>query len=190
MTGNRLFGRLVSIALQKRMHDLHIPVGQRRGRDHQTVNTPSNVELCRAPCDVELGRTELHRFIPLVFCAGENDDVASHFGCKLDGKVTKTAETHDTDAVGGSNVRLQRVKHGSTRTHERGCFCGRDRLGNVKEKVGFPDGVRGKRALVQVSLAVQGALSTIHFVSAQTLVTVHATVVQVAPSSAIPAGCE
>lgn len=151
------------------------------------VDASSDFKFARALCRVELGRTKLLCFFLFAVCAGKHDNFASHLGSKLNSEVSKAADPHDTNAVGGSNVRVQWVEHGGSSTHERGCFCRGDRLGDMEEECSFPNGVRGKRALVQVNLAVHGALITEHLVPVQTLVTVHTAIVQVPPAGTIPA---
>lgn len=151
------------------------------------VDTLSDFQLARAPCRVELGRTKLLCFFLFAVCAGEGDDLTPHLGSKLNSEVSKAADPHNTDAVGGSNVRVQRLEHSRSSTHERGCCCRGKRLGDMEEEGSFPDGMRGKRALVQVRRAVHGTLITENLVPAQTLVTVHAAIVQVTPAGAIPA---
>lgn len=141
------------------------------------VDTPPNVKFARALCRVELGRTKFHCFFFFALCAGKNDYFASHLGGKLNSEVSKAPEPHNTDAVGRSSVRVQWAEHGRSGTHERGCFDRGDRIGDVEEEGSFPDRVRGKCALIPVSLTIYRALSTKHLVPAQTLVTVHAAIV-------------
>ena len=151
------------------------------------VDTPSDFKLARALCRVELVRTKLLCFFLFAVCAREDDDFTSHLGSKLNSEVSEAADPHNANAVGGSNVRVQRVEHGGSSTHEGGCFCRFDRLGDMEEEGGFPDGMRGKSTLVQVSLAIHGAFRTQDLVPAQALVAVHAAIVLVPPAGTIPA---
>ena len=124
------------------------------------VDTLSDFKLARAPCRVELGRTKPLCFFLFAVCAGEGDDLTTHLGSKLNSEVSKATDPHNTNAVGGPNVRVQRLEHSGSSAHERGCCSRGKRLGDMEEKGGFPDGVRGKRALVQVRRAVHGTFIT------------------------------
>lgn len=49
--------------------------------------------------DVVFRGTEAESFLALRLRAGEHNNVASHGGCKLDGKMAQASDTHDSHTV-------------------------------------------------------------------------------------------
>lgn len=100
--------------------DEKVPVGDERGGDEETVDGLGDLELLGALCGDELGGAQLHGLVLLGVGTGEDDNLATHLGGELDGQVTETADTDDTDALGGLGVvKVESLEDGCTTALKR-----------------------------------------------------------------------
>jgi len=173
-----------SVVVENREHEL--PVGHDRSGDKESVNRAADADLRLALHGDELLCAELHGLVLLALGSGEDDDVATHLGGVLDGQVAETANTHDTDAVGGLDVvGVQGVEDGGSTTHQ-GCGFGVGELiGNLEDEGLALDGVGSKAALVEVGHAVHLALAAVGFLACEALVAATTGVVFVSPPDAV-----
>ena len=135
---------------------------------------------------VELLRAELEGFGLFAVGAGEDDDLAAHLGCKLDGQVAQAADADDAHAVGALRVvELQRVEDRRASAHQGRGVLVLDAVGDLEQEVGLPDCGCGEGALVQVGVSVHGALGAEGLNATEALLAVAAAIVLVAPADSV-----
>lgn len=134
----------------------------------------------------ELGGTELHGLFLLGLGAGENNNLAAHLGGELDGEVTKTADTNDTNTVSRLGaVVVESSEYGDTTAHQRCSVSVGDLIRKLEEEGLAPDTAVSETALVQVGVSKHLALRAVDVVSAKALLTVFAGAVSESPSDAV-----
>lgn len=85
-------------------------------------------------------------------------------------------------------MEVHSVEYGPAGAHKRSCIGRRDCIGDMEEEASFPDSVRGKPALVCISVRVHGPFWAEYFISTEALVTMPTRVMQVSPASAVAPG--
>lgn len=163
-----------------------LPVGLGRGGDEEGVDGTLSLELLGVLHGDELGGTKSHGLLLLAVGAGEDNNAATHLGGVLDGEVTETTDTHDTNNVGGEDVvHVKSVEDGGTTAHEGSGNLIAHVVGDLEEERLAPDGALGHAALVEVGEAVHGTLGAEGLVAAKTLLAATARVVLVTPADAV-----
>ena len=135
---------------------------------------------------MEFPRAQFGSFVLLAVCPTEDDDLAAHVCCELDGEMAKATNANDADSVRGSHaIGFECVEDGGSGAHQgRGVFVW-DGVRDPKE-VGFaPDGVGGEGAEVEVAFAVHDILWAERLLSCQALLAVAAAVVEVSEADTI-----
>jgi len=166
--------------------EVEAPVDLSGGGDEQAVDGLDVLELLDALGGVELAGTESLGLLLLGVGTGEDDDVATHLGGELDGQVTETTNTDDTDAVGGLGVvHVESVEDGGTTALERGSGLIGKAVGGFEEEGLAPDTVGSERTLVGIGVTVHLSLGAVGLGALQALLAVGARVVLVAPADAV-----
>ena len=77
-----------------------LPIGLGRGGNQKSVDLVLGLEvLVEVGGSNELAGSELHGLLLLAVGSGDDDDSASELGSELNGEVTQSTYTHDTDDV-------------------------------------------------------------------------------------------
>ena len=172
-----------------RGHDreVEVPVWLGRGGDEEAVDRGGGLREVLGVLDgMELFGAQLHGLVLLAIGAGEDDDFATHLGGELDGQVAETANADDTDAlVWLGAVHVKGVEDGGTTAHEWSSGLVWDGVWDLEQEGLLPDGAVCERSLVEVGVAVHGALWAESLVTGQALLAVAAGVVLVAPTDAV-----
>lgn len=93
-----------------------LPIGLGRGGDQESVDLVLGLEvLVEVGGGNELAGSELHGLLLLTVGSGNDDDSASELGSELDGEVTQSTDTHDSDDVGRLEA-LEGCEHGGSTT--------------------------------------------------------------------------
>ncbi len=118
----------------------------------------------------EFVRSETERFGFLAIGAGEDDDATAHMVRELDGEVAETTNPDDANVVAGRGAkRREGVEDGrSSALQGSGVFAGNG-VGDLVDERGFPDGVRGERALVVVGISIDGTFGAEGLMACETL---------------------
>lgn len=166
--------------------EVDVPVGLEGGGDKQLVDGLDVLELLDTLGGVELAGAELQSLILLGVGAGEDDNFTSHLSGKLDGQVTETTNTDDTDTVGGLGVvHVESVENGGTTALERsGSLIGKA-VRDLEEEGLAPNTVGSERTLVSIGVTVHLSLGAVGLSSLQALLAVGARVVLVTPTNAV-----
>ena len=123
--------------------------------EQEVVHRLEFAQLLARTEDVEFRGAEAEGLFPLGFRAGEDDDMASHGGCQLDGQVAQAANTHHTDTIGGADTVFgQDSPNRRTSTHQRRSIGGIISVGNRDHTACIPDDTAAERAKVVVVGAV------------------------------------
>lgn len=163
-----------------------LPVGLERSGDEKLVNGLGDLELLGALGSDELVCAKLHGLLLLAVSAGEDDDSASHLGGELNGQVTETTDTDDTNGIGREGRPLvQGVEDGGTTALEGSGGLVGEVVRDLEEESLAPDGLVGEGALIVVGVSVQSALWAEGLGTLQALLAVTAAVVLVSPSNAV-----
>lgn len=120
-------------------------------------------------------------FLSLATCSGKDNNAASKLVGKLNAKVAKSPDTHDSYSVSGLDP-LESRKRNSSAALKRCCVLIGDGVrDDVKEHL-TPYGVTYKTALVNILEAIDASLSTKDFLSSETEKTVATATSDEAPS--------
>ena len=171
-----------------RGHDGEVdtPVDLGGGGDEKTVDGLDILELLDTLGGVELAGTESLSLLLLGVSTREDDNVATHLGSELDGQVTETTNTDDTDALSGLGVvEVEGLENGGTTALKRGSSLVGEVVGDLEEESLTPDTVRGERTLVGIGVTVHLSLGTVGLGTLQALLAVGARVVLVTPTNAV-----
>lgn len=165
--------------------EVDVPVWLEGGADQEVVDWGA-LQLLLSLGGDELGSTELHGLLALVLRRGEDNDSAAHLGGELNGQVTKSTNTEDTDGVVGAGTKgCEGRVDGRTTAHEwGGLLVWNGRWDLVKEAL-LPDGIGAEGSLVQVVGAVESAVGAKGLAASQTRLAVQAGVVLVAPADSV-----
>lgn len=124
------------------------------GADEESVELLANVELSQALGGVELVGAKVESLLLLRVGAGEDDNVVTTLGSELDSKVTKTANTQNTNASRGGNVVVVEASpDGSTTALEGSSLSVGQAVGDLEEESLAPDTGLSEGALVEVGVA-------------------------------------
>lgn len=163
-----------------------VPVWLEGGGDEEVVNTLANLEVLDTLGGVELVGSELHGLLSLGLGGGEDDNAASHLGGELDGQVTESSDTNNTDTVGWLDVvETEGRVDGGTTAHEWGSVLALDGGWDLEDVVGLPDTVVSEGTLVVVVVTEELTSRAEGVVAGQALVAVTAGVVKVSPSDGV-----
>ena len=109
------------------------------------------LELLSSTEDVVLGGAEAESLFTLSLRAGEDDDVAAHGRGELDGQVTQTSDTHNTDTIGRANtIFRQNSPDSGTSTHQRCSIRRVVSIRNGNDTASIPDNTMSKGTEVVV----------------------------------------
>jgi hypothetical protein len=101
--------------------------------------------------NVVLGGTEAESLLALSLRAGEDNDMASHGRCQLDGQMAETTDTHDTHTVGGADTIFgQNGPDSSTSAHQRCSISRVISIGDRNNAAGIPDDTLAERSEVMI----------------------------------------
>jgi hypothetical protein len=132
----------------------------------------------------EILGTEPHSLLLLAVGSREDDNSATHLGGELDGQMTKSTHSQDSNDLVGLGV-LKSGEDGSTSTLKGGGVGIAHTLGDGVQEGFPPDGSLGEGSLVRVGHTVHGTLGTKDLLSLETLETVTTRVGLVSPSDTV-----
>ena len=162
------------------------PIGLSRGGDEQSVELGSVRQVLGLLVlhGEEVVSTESGSLVLFGVGSRETDDSTTHLVGELDGQVSQTSHSHDSDHIGRSST-LQRGEYGSTSTLQRRSILIRQTLGDRVKESFPPNGTLGERSLVGRSVTVHGSLGAKDLFSLETLEAVETSVGLVSPSDSV-----
>ena len=165
--------------------EVNIPIWLERSTDQKVVDRRALQLLLSLRSD-ELGSTKLHCLLTLILRRREDNNTASHLSSELNGQVSKSTNTENTNSGGlvGAEGGESGVDGGTT-AHEWGGEVAWDGGWDLVEETSIPDGVGGKGSLVEIVGSVEGAVGAEGLAAGQALLAVHAGVVLVSPADRV-----
>ena len=165
--------------------EVNIPIWLERSTDQKVVDRRALQLLLSLRSD-ELRSTKIHSLLTLIFRRREDNHTASHLSSELNGQVSKSTNTENTNSGGlvGAEGGESGVDGGTT-AHEWGGEVAWDRGWDLVEETSVPDGVGGKGSLVEIVGSVEGAVGAEGLAAGQALLAVHAGVVLVSPADRV-----